>query len=438
MDEETDDVSAVTAGSRAALNERRLRAALRRRAAALNPPLLADASPAPGLFQSFFMGGFECSTHRRRDGHRLDLIAGTRHDATARDDYRALAGHGIRTVRDGLRWHLIETAPGRYDWSSFLPMLRAAHETGTQVIWDLCHWGWPDGIDIWSPAFIDRFARFARAAAEIVQGETGAVPFYVPINEISFWSWAGGKVAFLNPCARHRGTELKAILVRAAIAAIEAVRGADRRARFVSVEPAIHVIPRANRWSNRRATEGYNLAQYEALDLLSGRLRPELGGQPGYIDVVGVNYYVNNQWIDRDLPVAVDHPRYRPFRDLLAEVHARYDRPILVAETGIEGDVRPAWLRVIGHEVAQARSRGVPVEGLCLYPILDYPGWDDDRHCRAGLLGYAAPDGTRPVHEPLARELARQQGRYAGAFPGAGARTKVPSQSGACPAAIGA
>jgi len=27
------------------------------------------------LFPSFFIGGFECSTHRRRDGRRLDMSA---------------------------------------------------------------------------------------------------------------------------------------------------------------------------------------------------------------------------------------------------------------------------------------------------------------------------------------------------------------------------
>jgi hypothetical protein len=33
-----------------------------------------------------------------------------------------------------VRWHLIEPgAPGRYDWSSLLPMLRAAEAAGTQV-----------------------------------------------------------------------------------------------------------------------------------------------------------------------------------------------------------------------------------------------------------------------------------------------------------------
>src|SRR5215213_4079104 len=104
----------------------------------------------PSLFRSFFLGGFECSTHRRPDGRRLDLIAGTGHDRMAGEDYLQLAEHGIGTVRDGVRWHLIETAPGSYNWSAVLPLLRAAEEAGAQVIWDLCHYGWPDDLDIWS------------------------------------------------------------------------------------------------------------------------------------------------------------------------------------------------------------------------------------------------------------------------------------------------
>src|SRR3954467_5844649 len=181
------------------------------RSAFLNPhahrPLPESFGPAPTsrLFQSWFIGGFESSTHRRRDGHRLDPLAPTRHDVNAAADYRMLADHGIRTVRDGVRWHLIETTPGHYDWSSFLPMLRAARDTGTQVIWDVAHYGWPDDIDIWSPAFVDRFADFAGALARVVREETDAVPFYVLVNEMSFWSWAGGDVAYMNPFAVDRG-----------------------------------------------------------------------------------------------------------------------------------------------------------------------------------------------------------------------------------------
>ncbi len=46
-----------------------------------------------------------------------------------------LRDHGIGTVRDALRWHLIKAEPGRYDWSSLLPMLHGARQAGVQVIW---------------------------------------------------------------------------------------------------------------------------------------------------------------------------------------------------------------------------------------------------------------------------------------------------------------
>src|SRR4051794_31475831 len=117
------------------------------------------------LFDSFFMGGFECSTHRRADGQRLDLIAGSRHDMLGERDYRQASELGIRTIRDGVRWHLVAARPGQYDWSSCLPLLRAAEAAGSQVIWDLCHYGWPDHIDIWSAGFIEGFAAYAAAFA---------------------------------------------------------------------------------------------------------------------------------------------------------------------------------------------------------------------------------------------------------------------------------
>jgi hypothetical protein len=53
------------------------------------------------LFRSFLLGGFECSTHRRRDGRRLDLIRASRHDEFAREDYERLRARGICAARDG-------------------------------------------------------------------------------------------------------------------------------------------------------------------------------------------------------------------------------------------------------------------------------------------------------------------------------------------------
>jgi beta-glucosidase/6-phospho-beta-glucosidase/beta-galactosidase len=368
------------------------------------------------LFDSYFLGGFECSTHRRSKGRRLDLLATTRHDRAASQDYRSLVQHGIHAVRDGVRWHLIEASPGCYDWSSFLPMLRASRDVGVQVIWDLCHYGWPDDIDIWSPAFVERFARFARAVAQLVRNETKTTAFYCPVNEISYWSWAGAEVARFNPGVRRRGFELKQQLVRAAIAAIEAIWSVDLRARIVQVDPVIHVIARPARPRDRQSAEAYRCAQFQAWDMLSGHLCPELGGTPQYLDILGVNYYADNQWFLRGGTIEVGHPLYRPFRDILAEIHQRYKRPVLVAETGAEAEARVPWLRYVASEVCAAVKAGVPVEGICLYPITDYPGWTNGRHCQVGLLGLLDQQDQRDVYEPLAAELRCQQAAFAGLF----------------------
>jgi beta-glucosidase/6-phospho-beta-glucosidase/beta-galactosidase len=365
----------------------------------------------PNLFDSFFLGGFECSTHRRHDGRRLDLIAATGHDRHAASDYARMTGHGIRTVRDGVRWHLIETAPGRYDWSSLLPMVRAARTAGVQVIWDLCHYGWPDDIDIWRPAFVERFARFAGAVAALMRDEGIEAPFYCPVNEISYWSWAGGDKARFNPMAQGRGFELKHQLVRATIAAIDAIRAVAPDARIVHVDPVINVLPRPDRPNDRKAAEHFRLAQFEAWDMIAGHIWPGLGGRPDCLDIIGVNYYSDNQWFLNGGTIERTHPLYRPFADILAETFQRYGRPILVAETGAEGDARAPWFDYVAEQVQSALQRGVPVEGVCLYPILDYPGWTNERHCEVGLYGLCDEQGERPLHQPLADALKRHGAR---------------------------
>jgi len=358
----------------------------------------AQSAPTPTLFKSFLQGGFECSSHRRaHDRRRLDVIAATGHDVQAAADYACLADFGMVTVRDGLRWHLIEQRPGTYDWASLDHQLAAAREVGTEVIWDLMHYGWPDDIDIWSPQFPDRFAAFAAAAADYIAPRSSGRRFYAPINEISFLSWGGGDVGYLNPFGHGRGFELKVQLVRASVAAMKAIRRADPAARFVHPEPLINIVTHGERPEEAGAAEGHRQAQFQAWDMIAGRAWPLLGGEAGLLDIIGVNYYSNNQWVHGGPPLSRGDPDYRPFRHMLAEVYARYGRPLFVAETGIEGDDRASWFAYICDDVNEARRRGVPVEGICLYPILDHPGWDDDRHCPNGLIGL-----DRKVHTPLA------------------------------------
>jgi beta-glucosidase/6-phospho-beta-glucosidase/beta-galactosidase len=370
------------------------------------------------LFQSFFMGGFECATHRLKSGKRLDMIAATRHDRFVREDYARLIEYGIRTARDGIRWHLIEERPNRYDFSSALPMIRAARDVGMQVIWDLCHYGWPNDIDIFKPEFVTRFARMAREFTKILVNETDSVPFITPVNEISFFAWASGESAYLNPFATGRSYELKYQLIRAAIEATEAVWTVAPHARIVNVDPAINVVCDPARPQEREAAESYHQLQYHARDILTGRQMPELGGAEKYLDIIGVNYYPFNQWIHGDtiyhprVPISFYDSSYRPLGSILGEIYERYKRPMFIAETGTEGDERPAWLSYVAGEVAAALRANVPIEGICLYPIINFPGWDDGRHCHNGLWDYSDEEGRREIYQPLAEELSRQHERF--------------------------
>jgi beta-glucosidase/6-phospho-beta-glucosidase/beta-galactosidase len=359
-----------------------------------------------GLFRSFFMGGFECSTHRLRNGTRLDLAHSTRHDELAARDYRLLQRHGLLTARDGLRWHLIERQSGVYDFSSATGMLKAARDTGMQVIWDLWHYGWPDDIDIFSAEFVDRFTAFAAAAARHISDYQDR-PLISPINEISFFSWAGGEGGIFNPFARHRGDEMKRQLVRASIQAINAIREVNPRTVVFQIDPVINVVPRSQAEQDLRNAEAYRCSQFQAWDMITGRAQPELGGRDDLIDAIGVNYYIHNQFVWQGQMIVPSDPRYRHVSSMLQEVYERYRRPIFVAETGIEDDTRPAWLRYMCKEVLTAMAAGVPVEGLCLYPIVNHPGWDDDRHCYNGMFDYADASGDREVFQPLADEMSR-------------------------------
>ena len=382
--------------------------------------------PAP-LFPSFLLGGFECSTHRLACGRRLDMIVATGHDRCVEADYDRLRSVSIRAAREGIRWHRIERVPGVFDFAEVRPFVVAARERGLRVIWDVMHYGWPDDVDVFGADFPGRFARLARAFAEFLADEGEWEPWVVPVNEISFLSWAGGEVGAINPFGVGRGFELKAQLARASIAAIREVRGVSPGARIVHAEPIFHVIADPSRPWEADAAERYRLAQFQAWDILGGRLLPELGGRPDYLDVLGVNYYPWNQWIYEGptaagTTIGPDHPGYRPFRAMLREHADRYRRPLLVAETGTEGDARAPWFRQVADEVRAALVDGVDVAGLCLYPIVDFPGWDDGRRCDNGLWGEADATGHRPVHGPLADELARQRARFeraSGHVPGA-------------------
>lgn len=357
-------------------------------------------------FNSFLMGGFECSTHCNSSGEQLDMIAATRHDEFALADYERLTNLGILTARDGLRWHLIEREPFRYDFSSAADQVKAAKASGIQIIWDYFHYGYPHDIDIFTAEFVERFAAFSYAATEYLRCELGGDLIVCPVNEISFFSWTAGEKGLFYPYAIGRGDLLKRNLVRSTIAGIDAAVEAAPAVRWMMTDPAIHVVPRGTSPEEIASAAGYRDAQFHAFDMIAGRRFPELGGAERYLDIIGLNYYVHNQWFDPDRePLPPDHPEYLPLRSILSEYKLRYDRPMIIAETGIEDDLRPAWYRGVRGEVDAFSRTTDGLHGLCLYPVVNHPGWEDARHCHNGLWDYADDTGFREIYQPLRSEI---------------------------------
>lgn len=329
------------------------------------------------------MGGFEGSTLQFHDRRRIDPIAETRHDIECEADYRILARHGIHTVRDALRWHQIEPIPGVFDWTDFRSMIRAAQRANVQVLWDLCHFGVPDYIDIFAPEFPWQFAKFAAAAGRVLAENSESAPWWCPINEISFWAHAAGTDGFMHPSRAGSAAALKDQLVKAWVLAAQELKSIDSRARFMATDPLIHV---AHRGDHEEAALLHCESSFEAFDQLTGRGTFDPVQQDN-VDVIGVNFYPHNQWCVEDhQPVGLGMNGYRPLHLLLRDVWRRYQLPILISETGAEAESGPAWLRHVSSEVAIARAAGIPILGICIYPIMDYPAWVDARHCRTGLI----------------------------------------------------
>lgn len=364
------------------------------------------------MFRTFFQAGFECSTHKLRDGKRLDLLRSTQHDVFAEEDYRRLRKLGIRTIRIAARWHLIEDVAGRYDFDSLAQILDAAHTTQTEVLLDLLHFGWPNHVDVFSPQFSAQFARFTLELTRYLKRQRYGCHIFAPVNEISFMSWGGGDQGCINPYVTDRGHELKRNLIRAALASSEVLLNEVPDVRLIAPEPLIHIVGDPDIPGDESEAAMYTQAQYQAWDMLSGRMAPELGGNPAYLDIIGVNFYDRNQWVHNSGRLSRDDSRYRPLREMLRDVWDRYRRPIFVSETGTEDCARAEWFNYVCEEVFAARRARIPVHGMCLYPILNHPGWEDDRHCHNGLFEYADSLGNRDIYGPLADALLAQQQRF--------------------------
>jgi beta-glucosidase/6-phospho-beta-glucosidase/beta-galactosidase len=348
-------------------------------------------TPSKAIFPTFFMAGFESSTFLWRDGERKDYTVLTGHDRHYRRDFECAMELGIGVIREAVRWPLVDKGHGRYDWSNVDPMIDALESCHITGIWDLCHYGLPDGCDPFSEDCVTRFRDYCRAIAEHILARTTPPYFFTPINEITFFSAAASDMGWMYPFAKGRQPELKRALCRMAIEGCKAIREIAPSARMVHVDPIIHAVASPDRpdLADEAWDHAYREA-YEAWDMLFGKLAPELGGSPEILDIVGVNiYHFSQAQMSADEKREVlgpRDPRRRPLSELLQFAWERYQRPLIIGETSGYQDKRAEWLSTTMDECMKALNAGVDLQGVCLYPFIDMPDWQSQEWAKIGVF----------------------------------------------------
>lgn len=371
-------------------------------------------------FFSFWMAGYECSDKLNAFGNRVDFLSATGHLELLYEDYRNLEAFNIKTVREGIRWSQVEKKPYEYDFRTVGYMMDCAEELGIQQVWDICHFGFPDDLTPLHPYFPRRFAALCRAFTEFYRSKNkNGVLIVTPINEVSFLSWLGGEVRGTSPYCVGQGWEVKYRLMKAYLEGVIAMKEVDPSVRILTTEPLISRVPPLNANAEQIAeVKRIHDHQFQIFEILGGNICPELGGRPEFLDMLGFNFYYDNQsevgtWQILDWKISTEDPRWRTLSSLLKEMHDRYARPIVLSETSHPGIHRPQWIQMVAEECLLALQNGIPLWGVCLYPIIDRPDWDNlNVWHRSGLWDEQGEPGSSPkriIHKPSAHALSAAQ-----------------------------
>lgn len=292
------------------------------------------------FFRSRVIAGFECGLVH---GGRHDLLRTTRHmpDDRMPEHLRIARDHGLLTIRDGL-------VPGH----NAVERLRAAHHAGVQAIWDLSHYHRNHDP-----------ARCARIVAEAAHAITGTQRLWLcPVNEPSLYPLIAGM-------PQDQAVDMAITMARVA-------RDHHPRVGILTNDPITGIGER----------------QFAATDAIVSAVD---------VDVVGVNYY--------------PHTARTVLSKVLVKTWRRYGKPVMVSETSWHdghpvhhrrhpGFHKGHWLRHVLDEVALAQARGVPIAGVCWYPIVDCPPWHTPRARKRWSHGLIRSDLS--VDPALSRTLA--------------------------------
>jgi hypothetical protein len=373
--------------------------------------------------------GIECSAPRIVGGLRMDELRKTGHTDRYAEDLTLVADFGIRYLRYGIPFHLVDADPSHRDWAWTDAALSALRRAGIEPIVDLLHFGVPDDLEgMGDPRLPARFAAYADAFARRYRW----VRYYTPVNEPLVAAVFSGALGMWNE--RRRGD---AGLV-AAIDALSASQALGMAAVRAHRPDAIFVLSDACESYTADDPAAEPLAaflqerRFVAWELALGRhpaasvadwlgrhgmtdARMDWFGKAGSDEgcIVGLDYYRGNEWRVLGDGRTAPARRRRGFARLGREYHARFELPFMLSETNIEGPLTARWLAEVWDDALVLRDEGLPIRGVTWYGFVDHVDWDSaltrDRgvvnHC--GLVGLdRRPHPWGRTYRDLARAAA--------------------------------
>jgi beta-glucosidase/6-phospho-beta-glucosidase/beta-galactosidase len=335
-----------------------------------------------GAFESTFM-----------PAHDRDIFETTGHDVRWKDDLALLKKSGVTRLRYPIRWHRIESTEGILDWSATDEVMLHLRDSGFHPIVDLVHHtSYPAWLD---QGFADQ--RFAAAYLRYVEEFARRYPWveeYTLFNEPFSTLFLSGHEAIWPPY--HSGLQGFVDLL---LNVLPAVAEASRRyrellpdARHVWIDTCEHHT--GSDPSGQAYADMANERRFLAIDAFLGRgydqdgalgqLLAEVGGerllaiQPGFIDVLGLDYYAHCQWNFSTEGGSAPTPNPLPLAELIEQYWQRYSLPCILTETNVRGHTadRATWLKYVLEQCEVAAERGVPLRGLCWFPFIDSTDWN--------------------------------------------------------------
>jgi dTDP-4-dehydrorhamnose reductase len=406
--------------------------------------------------------GLECTVNRVGEEY-LDQLALSGHDGRL-EDLDLIAGLGARAVRYPVLWE--RAAPdglASADWSWPDERLARLRELGLRPIVGLVHHGsGPRGTSLVDPAFPEKLAEYARAAAERYPW----IEDWTPVNEPLTTARFSGLYGHWYPHGRDVSTFARCLLneCRGVVLAMRAVHKVVPNARLVQTEDL------GKTWSTPALAyqaEFENERRWLTFDLLTGRfdldgvvgrwLRDNgvgadelewFAANPCVPDVLGVNTYLSSErFLDERLE------RYPPeshggnckheYADVLAsrvavegaagpaallrETWERYGLPVAVTEAhnGCTREEQLRWLVEVWRGAERARDEGADVRAVTLWSLFGAFGWDTlvtgpNGRYEPGVFDLRGPRPRPTALVSLARALAdgRDSEHPAAAGPG--------------------